>query len=87
VNVRICLNRGREGRGFRLGWCGRGGLALLNVLQFTGGTKVLLASGAAIPIAALKPGDMVLATNVKTRKTQAETVAAVLVHHDTDLTT
>ena len=26
VNVRICPNRGREGGGFRLGWCGRGGL-------------------------------------------------------------
>jgi RHS repeat-associated protein len=53
--------------------------------SFTASTKVLLASGATIPIAALKPGDKVLATNVKTGKTQAETVAAVLVHHDTNL--
>jgi RHS repeat-associated protein len=53
--------------------------------SFTAGTKVLLASGAAVPISALKPGDKVLATNVKTGKTHAETVAAVLVHHDTDL--
>jgi len=51
----------------------------------TAGTKVFLASGTAVPISALKPGDKVLATNVKTGKTQAETVAAVLVHHDTDL--
>lgn len=53
--------------------------------SFTSSTKVLLASGAAIPIARLKPGDKVLATNVKTGKTQAETVAAVLVHYDADL--
>ena len=53
--------------------------------SFTASTKVLLASGATIPIAALKPGDKVLATNVKTGKTQAETVAAVLIHHDTSL--
>jgi Pretoxin HINT domain len=33
----------------------------------------------------LKPGDKVLATNVKTGKTSAEPVTAVLVHHDTDL--
>jgi len=26
VNVRICPNRARGGGGFRLGWCGRGGL-------------------------------------------------------------
>ncbi|HUY44152.1 MAG TPA: Hint domain-containing protein, partial [Streptosporangiaceae bacterium] len=51
--------------------------------SFTPGTKVLLASGLAVPIASLKPGDKVLATNVRTGKTQAEPVAAVLVHHDT----
>ena len=33
----------------------------------------------------LKPGMKVLATSTKTSKTQAEPVAAVLVHHDTDL--
>lgn len=53
--------------------------------SFTAGTKVLLASGKAVPIATLKPGDKVLATNTKTGKTQAETVTAVLVRHDTDL--
>jgi RHS repeat-associated protein len=54
-------------------------------LSFTGSTKVLLASGAAIPISQLKVGDKVLATNVKTGKTQAETVSAVLLNHDKDL--
>jgi len=38
-----------------------------------------------VPISSLVPGEKVLATNVKTGKTQAEPVAAVLVHHDTDL--
>ena len=53
--------------------------------SFTAGTKVLLASGAAVAISHLKPGEKVLATNTKTGKTSAETVTAVLVHHDTDL--
>jgi hypothetical protein len=53
--------------------------------SFTASTKVLLASGAAVPIASLTPGDKVLATNSKTGKTQAEPVTAVMVHHDTDL--
>jgi Pretoxin HINT domain len=52
--------------------------------SFTAGTKVLLASGVAIPISQLKPGDKVLATNTKTGRNQAETVTAVLLHHDTD---
>lgn len=52
--------------------------------SFTCGSRVLLASGAAIPISQLKPGDKVLATNTKTGKTQAEPVSAVLVHHDTN---
>jgi hypothetical protein len=52
--------------------------------SFTASTKVLLASGAAIPISQLKPGDKVLATNVRTGKTHAEPVTAVLVHHDAD---
>ncbi len=53
--------------------------------SFTAGTKVLLASGAAVPISQLKAGDKVLATNTKTGKTQAETVTTVLVHHDSNL--
>jgi Pretoxin HINT domain len=52
--------------------------------SFTAATKVLLASGLAVPIASLKPGEKVLATNTKTGKTQAEPVAAVLLHHDTN---
>jgi hypothetical protein len=53
-------------------------------MSFTPGTKVFLGSGLAVPIASLKPGDKVLATNVKTGKTSAEPVTAVLVHHDTN---
>ena len=53
--------------------------------SFSAGTKVLLASGAAVAISALKVGDKVLAASTKTAKTTPETVAAVLVHHDTDL--
>jgi hypothetical protein len=54
-------------------------------MSFTSGTKVLLAGGKAKPISTLAPGQKVLATNVKTGTTQAEAIAAVLVHHDTDL--
>ncbi|MFY9888586.1 MAG: Hint domain-containing protein [Streptosporangiaceae bacterium] len=54
-------------------------------MSFSANTKVVLASGAAIAISQLKVGDKVLATNVKTGKTQAEPVAAVLLHHDTNL--
>jgi hypothetical protein len=53
--------------------------------SFTAGTQVLLAGSTTKAISALKPGDKVLATNVKTGKTQAETVTAVEVRHDTDL--
>jgi RHS repeat-associated protein len=53
--------------------------------SFSAGTKVLLASGAAVAIDSLRPGDKVLATNTKTGKTTAETVTAVLVNQDTDL--
>ena len=67
-----------DGNGLSAAACGGG-------QSFTPGTKVLLASGAAVPIADLKPGGKVLATNTKTGKTSAETIAAVLVHHDTDL--
>ena len=53
-------------------------------MSFTPDTKVLLASGIAVPIASLHPGDKVLATSTRTGKTQAEPVTAVLVHHDTN---
>jgi len=53
--------------------------------SFTAATRVLLASGAAIPISQLKPGEKVLAADTKTGRTQAEAVTAVLVHHDADL--
>jgi hypothetical protein len=53
--------------------------------SFTASTRVLLANGTAVPIASLKPGDKVLATNTKTGKTSAETVTAVLLEHDNDL--
>jgi RHS repeat-associated protein len=53
--------------------------------SFTASTKVLLASGQAIPIADVKPGDKVLATDTRTGKTRAETVTAVLIHHDTNV--
>ena len=52
--------------------------------SFTGGTKVLLASGAAVPISSLKRGDKVLATNTRTGKTTVKRVKAVLVHYDTN---
>jgi hypothetical protein len=53
--------------------------------SFTAGTLVLLASGKTAPISGLKPGDKVEASDTKTGKDQAETITAVLVHHDTDL--
>jgi RHS repeat-associated protein len=53
--------------------------------SFTSATKVLLASGIAVPIAALKPGEKVLAADAKTGKTGAEIITRVLVHHDADL--
>jgi RHS repeat-associated protein len=53
--------------------------------SFTAATLVLLATGKAVPISALKPGDKVLAADTATGKDQPETVTAVLVHHDTDL--
>ena len=54
-------------------------------LSFSPGTKVLLANGKAVPISSLKPGEKVVSTGTKTGKTQAGTIAAVLVHHDTNL--
>jgi hypothetical protein len=53
--------------------------------SFSAGTRVLLASGAKVPISHLKPGDKVLATSTKTGTTQPEAVTAVLVHHDNNL--
>ena len=53
--------------------------------SFSAGTKVLLASGKAVPIASLKPGEKVLATNTRTGKTRPETISVVMVHHDTNL--
>jgi hypothetical protein len=53
--------------------------------SFTPTTRVLLANGKTLPIAALKPGDKILATNTKTGKTTAEPITAVLTHHDTNL--
>jgi hypothetical protein len=52
--------------------------------SFTAGTKVLLASGRAVPIADLRPGEKVLATNTRTGTTSAETVTAVMVRFDTN---
>ena len=52
--------------------------------SFTAKTKVLTATGALVAISKLRVGEKVVATNTKTGKTTAETVAAVLVHHDTD---
>ncbi len=51
--------------------------------SFTAGTKVLLASGAAIPISSIRRGEKVLAVNVRTGRAGAEDVVAVLVHYDT----
>jgi hypothetical protein len=51
-------------------------------MSFTPGTKVLLASRIAVPIASLHPRREGLATSTRTGKTQAEPVTAVLVHRD-----
>jgi Pretoxin HINT domain len=53
--------------------------------SFTAGTLVLLASGKMAPISSLEKGEKVEAADTKTGKNQAETVTAVLLHHDTDL--
>ena len=50
----------------------------------SGGKQSVTANGKAVPISSLKPGEKVVATNTKTGKTQAGTIAAVLVHHDTN---
>lgn len=61
-----------------------GATAACGGMSFTRGIKVLLASGIAVPIASLKPGDKVLATNVRTGRTRAESVTAILVDRDTN---
>ena len=53
-------------------------------LSFTPGTKVLLANGKAVPISTLKPSEKVVSTSTKMGTTRAGTIAAVLVHHDTN---
>ena len=53
--------------------------------SFTPSTEVRLANGSSISLDQIKIGDRVLATNPKTGKTQAESVTAVLVNHDSDL--
>jgi hypothetical protein len=52
--------------------------------RFTAATKILLATGTAIPISRPRPGQKVLATNTHTGKTRPKKIAAVLVHHDTN---
>ena len=49
----------------------------------SGGVTVACACGR-VPISSLKPGEKVTSTSTKTGKTQAGTIAAVLVHHDTN---
>jgi hypothetical protein len=61
------------------------GASLSCAESFAPSTEVLLASGKAVPISSLKPGDKVLATNTSTGKTSPETITAVEVNHDTDL--
>ena len=53
--------------------------------SFTASTLVLLAGGKTASISSLKKGEKVEAADTKTGKNQAETVTAVLLHHDTDL--
>jgi hypothetical protein len=53
--------------------------------SFSASMRVLLADGKTAAISSLKPGDKVEASDTKTGKDQAETVTAVLLHHDTDL--
>ncbi|WP_263987894.1 polymorphic toxin-type HINT domain-containing protein, partial [Mycolicibacterium fluoranthenivorans] len=53
--------------------------------SFSPDTLVLLADGSKRPIAALQVGDRVWSTDPDTGRTSGQTVAAVLVNHDTDL--
>jgi hypothetical protein len=54
-------------------------------MSFTASTRVLTAGGGLVAISKLRRGDKVKATNTRTGRTSAQTVAAVLVHHDTNL--
>ncbi len=54
-------------------------------LSFSPDTRVLLADGTTRPIAQLKPGDLVVATDTHTGTTRTQTVQAVLINHDSDL--
>jgi hypothetical protein len=53
--------------------------------SFTPDTEVQLANGAKIPISQVRVGDMVMATDTATGKTQAEPVTTLWVNHDDDL--
>ncbi|MEV6848950.1 polymorphic toxin-type HINT domain-containing protein [Actinoplanes sp. NPDC051411] len=53
--------------------------------SFTADTPVRMANGSTKRIDQVKVGDRVLATDPVTGKTSAQTVTAVMVHHDTDL--
>ena len=53
--------------------------------SFTPDTRILIPGGKTASISSLKPGDKVIARDLKTGKDQAEAVTAVEVHHDTDL--
>jgi RHS repeat-associated protein len=53
--------------------------------SFAATTDVTLADGSHLPIASVKVGDKVLATNLDTGKTEPKTVTAVLVDQDSDL--
>src|SRR5438309_1075181 len=53
--------------------------------SFSACTKVRTASGALVAISTLKAGQQILATDTTTGQDRSEPVAAVLVHHDTDL--
>jgi hypothetical protein len=63
----------------------RGAAAACGGESFSAATKVLTATGAAVTISKLTKGEKVKATSTKTGKTRSEAIAAVLVHHDTNL--
>jgi hypothetical protein len=54
-------------------------------MSFAPSTKVLLANGKKTPISRLRPGQKVRTTSTRTGKDRARPIAAVLVHHDTNL--
>ncbi|HEV2370630.1 MAG TPA: LamG-like jellyroll fold domain-containing protein [Streptosporangiaceae bacterium] len=53
-------------------------------MSFTAATRVVTASGKAVAISRLRKGQKVLATSIRTGETTVRSVAAVLVHYDTD---